>query len=263
MPDGPGRGVECPECSAVAPSSMNAGLEKLVRLHKVELETRRLESELAQLPRARQELDSRLTGERARLDAARASYEASAKARKTRESAVQDLEGKRSKYKGQLMEVKTNKEYTAMLHEIETVEREIRALEDQILEEMEKMETLGQDVRHEEAAFKVIEGEARKERLALDARQAGLQNLVQRAREERAAAAAVVPEETLARYERIARLRGSGVAEARDGICVACRVKLRVQVWVDVRHNEGLIECDSCSRILYYEPPPPTVAVEP
>jgi len=72
-----------------------------------------------------------------------------------------------------------------------------------------------------------------------------------------------VPEETLARYERIARLRGSGVAEARDGICCACRVKLRVQVWVEVRRNESLIECDSCSRIFYYEPPPPTVAVEP
>ncbi|HXY42254.1 MAG TPA: C4-type zinc ribbon domain-containing protein [Vicinamibacteria bacterium] len=242
---------------------MNAELEKLVRLHKVELETRRLDSELAQVPRERQELEARLTSERSRLDAARAGYEASAKARKVRESAVQDLEGKRSKYKGQLMEVKTNKEYTAMLHEIENVEREIRSLEDQILEEMEKMEALSQEVRKEEAAFKLIEGEARKERVAQDARETGLQTLAQRAREERAAAAVVVPEETLARYERIARLRGSGVAEARDGICGACRVKLRVQVWVEVRRNESLIECDSCSRILYYEPPPPTVAVEP
>ncbi|HVO11632.1 MAG TPA: C4-type zinc ribbon domain-containing protein [Vicinamibacteria bacterium] len=242
---------------------MNAELEKLVRLHKAEQETRRLEAELGQVPRSRQELETRLTVERSRLDAARAAHDASAKARKARESGVQDLESKRSKYKGQLMEVKTNKEYTAMLHEIETVEREIRALEDQILEEMERMETLGQDVRREEAAFKVIEGEARKERLALDSREAGLQALVQRAREERAASAAAVPEETLARYERIAHLRGSGVAEARDGICSACRVKLRVQVWVEVRRNEVLIECDSCSRILYYEPPPPTVAVEP
>ncbi len=215
------------------------------------------------MPRARQELEAKLTGERSRLDAARGAFEASAKSRKTHESAVQDLESKRSKYKGQLMEVKTNKEYTAMLHEIETVEREIRALEDQILEEMEKMEALTQDVRREEAAFKLVEAEARKERVALDARENGVQTLVQRAREERATAAAAVAEETLARYERIAHLRGSGVAEARDGICCACRVKLRVQVWVEVRRNETLIECDSCSRILYYEPPPPTVAVEP
>src|SRR5512140_713722 len=121
---------------------MNADLEKLVRLHRAELEKKRLDSELAQVPRGRQALEARLAGERSRLDAARAALEASGKTRKSRESAVQDLEGKRSKYKGQLMEVKTNKEYTAMLHEIENVEREIRAREDQVLEEMEKAEGL-------------------------------------------------------------------------------------------------------------------------
>ena len=67
---------------------------------------------------------------------------------------LQDLEAKRSKYKGQLMEVKTNKEYTAMLHEIEAVEREIRGREDQILAEMEKAESLTAEVKSEEAAFK-------------------------------------------------------------------------------------------------------------
>jgi len=78
---------------------------------------------------------------------------------------------------------------------------------------------------------------------------------------ERDAALAAVPEDVRARYERIAHLRGTGVAEAKDGVCQTCHVKLRVQVWAEVRKNESVVECDSCSRILYYEPPPPVVEI--
>ncbi len=242
---------------------MNPDLEKLIRLHRAEIETKRHDAELAQIPRMRQELAARLAGERSRLDAAKAALEAATKARRTHEGAVQDLETKRSKYKGQLMDVKTNKEYTAMLHEIGNVEREIRALEDKILEEMERMESLALEVKREEAAFKAIETEAKTEGGVLDAREARLRAQAQAAAAERSAAAQAVPEGTLARYERVARLRGSGVAEGKDGVCQTCQVRLRVQVWVELKKNESLIECDSCSRILYYEPPPPTVDVLP
>jgi len=242
---------------------MNPALEKLVRLHHAEAESRRLEGELAQIPRVRQELDARRDAERARLDAARTALEAATKARKAHETAVLDLETKRSKYKGQLMDVKTNKEYTAMLHEIEAVERDIRAREDQILEEMERMESLAQDVKREEAEWKAMEAGAKKETAEVDAREAKLQGEARAAAAARDAALASVPEDVRARYERIAHLRGTGVAEARDGVCQTCHVKLRVQVWVEVRKNESVVECDSCSRILYFEPPPPVVDVQP
>jgi predicted nucleic acid-binding Zn-ribbon protein len=242
---------------------MNPDLEKLVRLHRAESEMKRVESELAGVPRLRQQLEARVAGERARLEAARTALEASQKARKHHEAAVQDLETQRSKYKSQLMDVKTNKEYTAMLHEIEAVERDIRTREDQILEEMERAESLAQDVKREEAAFKGVEGETKVERAEVDAREARLTAEATRAAAERDEAEAAVPEEALRRYQRVLKLRGTGVSEARDGICQTCHVKVRLQVWAEIRRNETLIECDSCSRILYYEPPPPTVAVEP
>lgn len=242
---------------------MNPELEKLIRLHRAEGELKRLEAELAAVPREREGLEARLAQDRARLDTARAALEAATKARKAHEVAVQDLEGKRSKYKGQLMEVKTNKEYTAVLHEIEGVEREIRGREDQILEEMERIEALSQDVKREEAAFKLVEQAAQQDRGRLARQEAVLGEQVKQAAAERQGAAEAVPPATRARYERVARLRGTGVAEARDGMCQTCNVKLRVQVWVELKKCESLIECDSCSRILFYEPPAPTVAPEP
>jgi hypothetical protein len=80
---------------------MHPELEKLIRLHRAEAETKRLDAELATVPHARQALETRLAAERARLDAAKAALDTSAKARRTHEAAVQDFETKRSKYKGQ------------------------------------------------------------------------------------------------------------------------------------------------------------------
>jgi predicted nucleic acid-binding Zn-ribbon protein len=242
---------------------MNSDLEKLVRLHHAEADLRRVESELAEVPRLRKQLEDRLARDRSRLDAAKAGLAASQKARREHESAVADLKARLSKYKGQLMEVKTNKEYTAVLHEIEGVEREIRARDDLTFGEMEKEEGLSQEVKREEAAFRAVEADARKEGAELDARAAARAAEAERLRKDRDAAAASVPEEARALYARVARLRGTAVTEARDAVCEACHVKLRVQVWVEVRKNEQVLQCESCSRVLYYEPPPPTVPAEP
>lgn len=242
---------------------MNPDLEKLVHLHQIESQLKRIEADLAELPRQRRAIEDRLVRDRSRLDAARAALEASQKARKQNEAAVQDLEAKRSKYKGQLMEVKTNKEYTAVLHEIEAVERDIRAREDTILEEMEKAEALVRDVASEEAGFRGVEADAKAETGALDATAKTLEADEQRLRAERETVVATVPADALALYNRVAKLRGTAVAEARDGMCQTCHVKMRVQVWVEVRKNEQVHQCESCSRIFYYEPPPPTVVAEP
>ena len=242
---------------------MNPDLERLIRLHQAEGELKRLDSELEAVPRRRGELDERLARDRGRLEAARDALETSQKNRRQHETEVQDLETKRSKYKGQLMEVKTNKEYTAVLHEIETVERAIRSLEDQILEEMERAETLTQEASGEEEAFRSVEEAARGEAAELDARKARLEDERRRVATERDRVAATVPEEPLQLYQRVAKLRGTGMAEARDGMCQTCHVKLRLQMWVEIRQNETLFQCASCNRILYYEPPPPSVVVDP
>jgi hypothetical protein len=242
---------------------MNPDLEKLVRLHQTETELKHVESELGEIPQKRRAIEDRLGRDRAHLDAARAALETSQKARKLNEASVQDLEVKRSKYKGQLMEVKTNKEYTAVLHEIEGVEREIKAREDVILEEMEKAEGLAASVKREETDFKAVEAEAKQSQTELDATTARLQASAGRLRGERDTVAATVPENAREIYARVAKQRGSGVAEAREGMCQACHVRMRVQIWVEVRKNEQLFQCESCSRIYFYEPPPPTVVAEP
>jgi predicted nucleic acid-binding Zn-ribbon protein len=238
---------------------MNPDLEGLVRLQRAETELRRVEGELAEVPKEKEALEAALASERARLDAAREALAASQKSRRQHETDLQDLETKRSRYKGQLMEVKTNKEYTAMLHEIEAVEREIRGREDQILGEMERAETLTAEVKSEEAEFKRVEARHRDDARTLDQRGETLKAETARLGAERDAIAATLSPSARALFERVARLRGVAVAEARDGMCLLCHVKVRPQMFLDLKHNDQVVQCPSCSRILYYEPPVPVV----
>ena len=242
---------------------MNPVLENLVRLQRAESDWRRAEAARLEVPRRKAEIEAELARERGQLEVTRAALEASTKARRKQEAELLDLEGKRSRYKGQLMEVKTNKEYTAMLHEIEAVEREIRAREDHILEEMEKSEGLAAEVTREEGSFKLAEQRAKAQLGALDEEVRGLEAQVQRLAAEREAVAATLPEEARELFQRVANFRGSAVAEAVDGMCGACHLKLRLQVFSDIKRNEEIVQCPACNRILYYEAQVPLVSPEP
>jgi predicted nucleic acid-binding Zn-ribbon protein len=243
---------------------MNPDLDRLIRLQRAETDLRRMEAELAETPRQRADLDASLAAERSRLETARGELGAGQKARRQHEADLQDLEAKRSRFKGQLMEVKTNKEYTAMLHEIEGVEREIRGREDLILAEMERAEGLAVDIKREDETFKRAEERHRAEVRTLDERTQGLQEQVRRLTAERDAIAGTVPPGALELFHRVARSRGGvAVAQVQDAMCQVCRVKLRLQLYADLKRNEEIVQCPACNRILYYEAPPPTVSPEP
>jgi uncharacterized protein len=242
---------------------MNPDLERLIRLQHAENHLRRVETQRAEIPKKRQEQEAALREERGRLEAAREALDACQKARRRHEGELQDLESRRSKYKGQLMEVKTNKEYTAVLHEIEAVEREIRAREDQILAEMERAETLTAEVKREEELYRGAEERGKVEARSLEADEQRLQAEAERLRSERDGVAATLSADALQLFQRVAKLRGAAVAEARDGMCQLCHVKLRPQMYVELKHNETIQQCPSCSRILFFEAPVPTVIQQP
>jgi predicted nucleic acid-binding Zn-ribbon protein len=241
---------------------MNPRLEQLLHLQRAESELKRVQGELHDLPRRRAELEAALAGERGRLDAAKAALDECQKARRKHEGELQDLETKRSRYKGQLMEVKTNKEYTAMLHEIEGVEREIRSREDLILGEMEKAESLVSEVKREEELFRKEEARHKTEAQALDQRSKGLQEEAARHTAARDEVASRLDADTLELFNRVAGLRGVALAEARDEMCQECHVKLRLQMYSELKRNEDIRQCPNCNRILYYEPPVPVVVPE-
>ena len=142
-----------------------------------------------------------------------------------------------------------------MQKEIAVAEQEVRSHEDKLLEHMEQAETFAGEVKTAEAALKAEQAEVGREQKLLDAERAALEQEIARLTAARTELVALLPREALSLFERIAHGRkGVAVAEARDGLCTVCHVRLRPQVFNDVRRNAALTQCESCTRILYFVP---------
>jgi predicted nucleic acid-binding Zn-ribbon protein len=232
---------------------MNADLTRLIRLQQLESAADEARRKIADHPARAQALDERLQSARDGLAAIKARLATAAEKRRAEEKEVTGVQTRLAKYKDQLLEVKTNREYTAMLHEIDAAQNDIRAREDRILEVMMESDELNAGIKKSEAELKAAEKEISAERAVLETEQAGLQAEIDRTTAEREKLVADIDRHVLAIFETTARGRkGVAVAEAKDGLCTICHVRLRPQVFNEVRKNESIIQCDSCRRILYF-----------
>jgi len=232
---------------------MNADLTRLIRLQQLETAADEARRTIADHPARTQALDARLQAARDAVADVKAKLAAASDKRRAEEKEVAGVQTRLAKYKDQLLEVKTNREYTAMLHEIETAQNDIRTREDRILEIMMESDELTAGVRKSEAELKTAEQEVAAGRAVLETEKAGLEAAIERTTAEREKLVSDIDRHVLAIFETTAKGRkGVAVAEARDGLCTICHVRLRPQVFNEVRKNESIIQCDSCRRILYF-----------
>jgi predicted nucleic acid-binding Zn-ribbon protein len=231
---------------------VNPDLEKLIELQDADRELARLEQEIAALPRRVAEIEAQLADARSRADSARASLKAGEMARRKLEGEIQAVQQKISKYKEQMLEVKTNEQYKALTHEVEYAEQQIRAAEDKILESMVDAEAKEKALHTAEADLKAETAEIEKEKAQARARTEEDQKLQAEWGAKRKALREGVSAELLRHYDRVLKLRGTALAEAIDHKCAACQVMLRPQVNNEVRTNDQIVICDSCHRILYF-----------
>ena len=237
---------------------MNSDLHNLTQLQQIDSQIAALRAEIAALPKHVAEIEAKLAGSRAKLEAATAAGKADETARRKHESDIQDQQQKISKYRDQSLNVKTNDEYRALMHEIQFAEANIAKLEDKILEIMVAADVRKETLKKAEAELKADTAENDREKE--DARQrtatdeAELAELTAKRNELRAG----VGEDVLRHYDRVLKLRGTALAAVYENqMCSGCSVLLRPQVYQEVMTNQQFLTCDTCKRILYYVPPPP------
>jgi uncharacterized protein len=235
---------------------MNADLENVIALQRLDSAVHDAERRRADEPERLKALDVRLDEAKARVAAAKGQLAENQSKRREIEKDVAVHQGRLSKFREQAMAVKTNQEYHAIQHEIAYAQTEIKTREDQILELMMEADELAADVKRSDAELaaelKAVDGE----RKALAAEMTGLKAAIDRDAVERAALVARIAPPVLATFDLVAKRRnGVAVAEARDGICTICHVRLRPQVFNTVRRNDDIVQCDSCQRILFFAAP--------
>jgi uncharacterized protein len=242
---------------------MNADLENIITLQRLDSAAQAAERRLAEESEREKAFEARLAAARDALAAAKERLAQSQAARREDEKTVALHQGRLSKFREQAMAVKTNQEYHAVQKEIEFAQTEMKAAEDKVLERMLEADDLAGAVKKAETELASETRKVDADRKAMAAELAELRTSLERNRGERTAVVGSLSPEVLSTFERVAQRRnGVAVAEAREGICTICHVRLRPQVFNTVRRNEQIVQCDSCQRILFFVPPAVPAAVE-
>ena len=228
-------------------------LERLIRLQRLETAVSDAREAIEAIPIQRAAVDARLQARQAELvEGQRRLAEHRAK-RQEAENELAQTQTRLSRFKEQLMAVKTNKEYHAMQTEIAAAEAVVERLEDRLLERMLDGDALAAGVDDAKRAVAAEQTAGTEERAALEQQHQLLEREIAQHANDRAALAGNVAAGTITLFETLARGRkGLAVSEARDGRCTSCQVRLRPQLFNAVRLNKTLIQCESCQRILYF-----------
>lgn len=232
---------------------MHPDLERLIHLQQLDDFVESARRAVAEHPARVHALESRLDEAKGRLTSAQHALAANQTDRRALEKELAAVQGRLSKFKDQLMEVKTNREYTAVLKEIEVAQQDVRRIEDRMLERMLEADEFSGAVKASEKALATERANVQQERESFEKEIAKLAAELETSIGQRQQLVQQIDPQAMAIFETVARgRRGVAVAEAKDGLCTICHVRLRPQKFNDVRRNSEIIQCDSCQRILYF-----------
>ena len=237
---------------------MIAPLASLVTLQQLDTAADAARKRLSELPAAEKAIDDALAAATAALDGVKGRLKANQEARRGLEREVAVVDTRLAKFDDHRAAVKTNQEYTALLHEIATARQEKDAIEEKILVLMEGADALTAELKADERVLADKKREGDQGKSALGEERKKLEAELARLGHERTGEARAVPAPLLARYEQLLKQRrGLGVARMSGELCTACHVRLRPHIAQGVRRNDEIIQCESCQRILYFVEPAP------
>jgi hypothetical protein len=223
----------------------------LVAIARIEAEVQRCAAELERIPGRLAAIEKRLSAIDHNETTTVGDLERMKKERRDLEHGLEDAEAAVTKYKNQLMSVKTNKEYTAMLKEIELKASEIGQKEERLLELMVAIEERGEKSDAVLAGAATDRAEATAAKNTLVERRAVLEAEMKNLSFEKPKLLAEVDPAVRKRYQRVHDKHGEvAVTRTEGGYCGGCGTQLPPQVVVEVKKNNQLLTCQSCGRIL-------------
>lgn len=239
-------------------------LETVIALQKTLDRLKDARQRLEGIPDWMRELHDQHSERRAEIEALENEIEQSRLDRRNAEGAVQEQQEKLKRFQQQINAVKTQREYGALLQEIDTAKEEIRNLEEQELEAMERRETAEQSLTEKRQAFQELDQRYKAELEKWEEEKPGVEREVRELEAQAEKNRQRLPRPVLSQFERLRdRLDDQALAAIRTvqrpgrgpqtWHCAACNYRVRPQVVVQIRNQGSILQCDSCKRILYVE----------
>lgn len=233
---------------------MEQQLSLLIELQEIDAKIRTQNEQKNRLPEALAALEKRRVALSDDVEKVKESLQTAQKNKRDRDADLEAGVQKVEKLKTRSSEIKNNKEYQALLKEIEAAEQENKAIEDGILGLMEKIDVAaGQIAAAEERAKSEAAGIAAEQK-ELEAAFAKIDGEVKIMEEGRQKALAGIPKPVLAQYQKLLITKaGLAIVAARGESCSGCYMSIPPQVFVNVKKNASIITCPNCNRILYFK----------
>ncbi len=230
-------------------------LLRLVRLQEVSREIRAANDLVSAAPRRMEEIENRFRERNAEFVAVQQRYEALETDRCTRTEELETLEESRKKYMDDLMGVQNQREYAAMLKEIDSVKSRIAEHDEAILKDMEEIESVKEELATHADHIQTERELVERERVEVEAAGAEAREAIVRLEKERSGVESELPRDLVATVRRLeAGRRGQFLSKADDGICQSCFVRVRPQGFQEIKLALKIHFCSNCKRLLYHEP---------
>lgn len=233
---------------------MKEDLQLLWELQKIDLELKAIEEDRDRFPKEIKKLDEKQKLEKERILKEKEKLEALEKERKQKEKHLFGEQEKIKRSEGRMAEVKTNKEYQALLTEIETFKEAVGRVEEEILVIMDQIEELKKQISKREKEIALTLEQVEAEKKEIQERMNRGEVLWKEKLERREVLSKQVESKLFQLYNTLKEKRqGIGMVSARNETCQGCYVNVPPQLFIEVQKNNSLIRCPNCNRILYWE----------
>ena len=233
---------------------MRDQLELLWEIQKIDLDLKHIKEERERYPKEIKRLDDKRNIEKEKIQKEKEKIEVLEKERRQKEGRLNLEQEKIKRTEGRMSEVKTNKEYQAILSEIEAIKEASSREEEEILGVLDEIDELKKDLSKREREVAVILEKIEAEKKMIQERMVQDDEVWKKQIERREALSKQLESKLHKLYNTLKEKRqGVGVVSVKHETCQGCFVNIPPQMFIEVQKNNALIRCPNCNRILYWE----------
>ncbi len=233
---------------------MHSDIELLLKLQVIDYDLGELERSKEYLPDMMDNLNNEIQDIQKKLDEANALQEESNLRQKNMELEVKTKEAELQKYQQQMMSIKTNKEYDALVAQIDAVKTEISVIKQQETETMEIIDKLDTEIPDLTKKNAEIQENNAKQLEILQEKIDSIGGTASGKDTERTAILSKIPKPTVSIYERVRKGKGGAVVVVvKKRSCSACNKALTPKKVQEIRRSDKINTCESCGRMLYWD----------
>jgi hypothetical protein len=227
--------------------------DNLIKLQSIDEKIRETSLLLEKIPAQLKEIDKSIEAQFQIVEKAKEKLAQNQKKRRNLEADVQDIKAQIGRYKHQQAGVKTNKEYSALLKEINESQKRIDAKEEDIISEMLGADEIGEEIQSATAKANKAKEKLTQDKAVLNTKNQELEEEKKRLLLSRDEIIPRIPKDQYSLYKKaFKKMNGLVMSPVTGDFCSMCQIRIRPQVLNELIAANQIILCENCGRILYW-----------